>query len=197
MSLESLVTSYGYVAILLGTVLEGETILFLGGVLAHQGYLALPWVITAAFCGTLCADQTCYFVGLTKGGAVLERRPAWKAKSAQILERLRRHRILVSIGFRFLYGLRTVIPLAIGTSGIRPRQFVPWNILGTAIWAATISLLGYGIGGAVAGLTEGARRYGFLALAGAATLLALAWVRYRTLRTAGRDGAAGPGAAAE
>ena len=49
MTLESIVDTYGYLAVLLGTFLEGETILVLGGFAAHRGYLALPWVIVAAF----------------------------------------------------------------------------------------------------------------------------------------------------
>jgi len=40
--LQSIIENYGYAVILLGTFLEGETILVLGGVAAHQGYLALP-----------------------------------------------------------------------------------------------------------------------------------------------------------
>lgn len=37
MTLESVVDTYGYVAVLVGTFLEGETILVLGGFAAHKG----------------------------------------------------------------------------------------------------------------------------------------------------------------
>jgi membrane protein DedA with SNARE-associated domain len=37
MGLESLINTYGYLAILVGTLLEGETILVLGGFAAHRG----------------------------------------------------------------------------------------------------------------------------------------------------------------
>ena len=40
--LESLIDTYGYLTILIGTFLEGETILVLGGFAAHRGYLHLP-----------------------------------------------------------------------------------------------------------------------------------------------------------
>jgi membrane protein DedA with SNARE-associated domain len=39
MTLESILDTYGYLAVLVGTFLEGETILVLGGVAAHRGYL--------------------------------------------------------------------------------------------------------------------------------------------------------------
>src|SRR5688572_33421924 len=41
--LTQLLDHYGYLAVLVGTVLEGETILILGGFAAHQGYLHLPF----------------------------------------------------------------------------------------------------------------------------------------------------------
>ncbi len=63
MTLEILIRNYGYWAVLVGTFLEGETILVLGGLSAHLGYLKLPWVIAAAFCGTLPGDQLYFFLG--------------------------------------------------------------------------------------------------------------------------------------
>jgi len=75
MTLESIVDTYGYVAVLLGTFLEGETILVLGGFAAHRGYLALPGVILAAFIGSLCGDQLFFFLGRRHSQAVLARRP--------------------------------------------------------------------------------------------------------------------------
>jgi membrane protein DedA with SNARE-associated domain len=39
MTLESILDPYGYLAVLVGTFLEGETILVLGGFAAHRGYL--------------------------------------------------------------------------------------------------------------------------------------------------------------
>ena len=44
MTLEDLIGTYGYWAILVGTFLRGETTLILGGFAASRGYLALPFV---------------------------------------------------------------------------------------------------------------------------------------------------------
>ena len=46
--MEQFVATYGYAAIALGTFFEGETILVIGGFLAHRGYLGLPGVIAGA-----------------------------------------------------------------------------------------------------------------------------------------------------
>ncbi len=38
-----LISHYGLIVVFLGAIFEGETILVLAGVLAHQGILAFPW----------------------------------------------------------------------------------------------------------------------------------------------------------
>ena len=67
MSLAEMVSTYGYAAIAIGTFLEGETVLILGGFAAYRGYLELPWVLVSAFIGTLLGDQLYFYIGRTKG----------------------------------------------------------------------------------------------------------------------------------
>jgi membrane protein DedA with SNARE-associated domain len=43
MSLESCVQSYGYLALLGGAFIEGETTVLIAGFLAHNGYFQFPW----------------------------------------------------------------------------------------------------------------------------------------------------------
>ena len=71
---QSIIENYGYAAILIGTFLEGETILELAGLAAHQGYLVLTRVILAAFVGSLCGDQLFFYFGRKHSQAVLSRR---------------------------------------------------------------------------------------------------------------------------
>lgn len=82
--MESLIENYGYLAIVIGTFLEGETILVLGGFTAHQGYLALPRVILAAFAGSLCGDQLFFYLGRKPSPAALSGRPSWKSKAEKV-----------------------------------------------------------------------------------------------------------------
>lgn len=49
LSIASLIATYGYYALFLGTLLEGETVLVAAGYAAHRGLLELPWVIVIAF----------------------------------------------------------------------------------------------------------------------------------------------------
>jgi len=182
MSLEELVSTYGYAAIGIGAFIEGETILILGGLAAHRGYLELPWVIFCAFCGTLFGDQLYFYIGRTKGKNAIENRPHWKSKSEKVYLFLEKHQILLILGFRFLYGLRTVTPFIIGSSSISPSLFLILNILGASIWAIVIGILGYLFGHTLEIMIGDIKRYElliFAALAGMALFVSLISLRKR------------------
>lgn len=177
MTLESLVAAYGYPVILLGTFLEGETVLILGGFAAHRGYLALPWVIGCAFLGTLAGDQLYYYLGRWKGNDLLARRPHWESKSRRVAALLERHQVLLILGFRFLYGLRTVTPFLIGLSGVPPLRFLALNGVGAFAWAAVTGSLGYVFGQALELMVERVERYEWMAVAGIVLIGTIAWSR--------------------
>ncbi|MDH3221226.1 MAG: DedA family protein [Gammaproteobacteria bacterium] len=147
--LESLLNTYGYPVLLLGTFLEGETILVLGGVAAHLGYLSPGWVIVCGFAGTLFGDQLYFYLGRRHGSKFLARRPAWQARSQHVHRILERYPILLILGFRFLYGLRTVTPFALGTSRVPYLLFTVLNVIGAGIWAIAIGLAGFYFGHSV------------------------------------------------
>ena len=63
MSLTSLIEDYGYLALLIGTFLEGETILVLAGFAAQRGHLEIEWVIVVAFIGSFSGDQLFFYIG--------------------------------------------------------------------------------------------------------------------------------------
>ncbi|MBW2510631.1 MAG: DedA family protein [Deltaproteobacteria bacterium] len=147
--MESYIEHFGYLAILIGTFLEGETILILGGFAAHRGYLDLSLVIISAFIGTVFGDQLFYFLGRKHSQTVLNHWPQWQSKIDKSRQMIDQHRILIILSFRFLYGLRTVIPFTLGIANVPARKFVPLNIIGALVWSVAIGLAGYFFGHAL------------------------------------------------
>jgi membrane protein DedA with SNARE-associated domain len=175
MSLSELISTYGYAAIAIGTFLEGETILVLGGFAAHRGYLELQWVLVSAFWGTLLGDQLYFYIGRAKGQSFLEKRPVWKSKSAKVFSLLNKHQVLLILGFRFLYGLRTVTPFVLGSSRIAPSFFLILNILGAFIWTIVIGVMGYMFGHTVEVIIDDIKRYELWLFIGLAALGVIIW----------------------
>lgn len=146
MNLETLIANYGYLAILIGTLFEGESIMILGGFFAFRGYLELPWVMVCGFFGTYISESIFYYLGKTKGAMFIKRRSKWRNKSRRIFQLLQRHKYLLIIGHRFVYGMRSITPFAVGVSGIRPMTFAMLNAVGAALWTITIGTAGYFFG---------------------------------------------------
>jgi membrane protein DedA with SNARE-associated domain len=154
-----LLETYGYWALIVGTALEGETILILGGFAAHSGYLKLPLVILSAFTGSLVGDQFFFWMGRKRGKRFLEGRPGLLRKMDKAQRLLERHRTPVILGFRFLYGFRTVTPFLIGITGVSFFRFFILNAIGALIWACTVAGLGYFFGEAMSLLLGDIRRF--------------------------------------
>jgi len=144
--LEHLIDNYGYIAIVIGTFLEGETVLILGGIAAKLDYLKLPWVIFYAFIGTLCGDQLFFLLGRFHGQSLLNKRPSWQKRVEKVNRIIEQHPTLIILGFRFLYGLRNITPFVLGMSQIAIIKFAILNIISAALWAVIIGSLGYAFG---------------------------------------------------
>ena len=149
MDMQSIVENYGYAAVLIGTFLEGETILVLAGLAAHQGYMALLGVVTAAFVGSLCGDQLFFYLGRKHSRDILDKRPVWKQKSEKVQKMLDRYQTAMIFSFRFLYGLRTAAPFVIGMSPVSAKKFILFNALGAFAWAVAVGSGGYLFGRAL------------------------------------------------
>lgn len=114
MTIEALIEQYGYLALFAGTFLEGETILVVAGFAAHRGYLTLGGVFLYAFLGSLAGDQFFFLVGRWRGASYLARKTEWQSHVEKVNRLLNRYRLAVLLGFRFMYGLRSVTPFVIG-----------------------------------------------------------------------------------
>jgi membrane protein DedA with SNARE-associated domain len=148
-NISGLISEYGYVGLFVGCLLEGETLLVLAGFAAHQGYLQLHWVIVVALLGGFLGDQFYFWLGRWRGAWVMSRFP----RLAPVFERAnilieRYHEVLI-VSVRFLYGLRTVGPIAFGMSAVLAWRFMLFNALGAAIWAVGIGGAGYLFGQAI------------------------------------------------
>lgn len=147
--IQQLVEQYGYLAVFLGALLEGETVLLMGSFAAHRGLLELPWVLTLAVLGGFLGDQIFFFAGRRYGRAILSRFPSLARSSARVQSLLTRYDVAAIVSVRFIYGLRLAGPVLIGMSGVHPWRFFCFNLLGAVLWALAIGGAGYLLGAAL------------------------------------------------
>ena len=159
MDIASLVQDHVYLAIVAGSLLEGETTVVLAGYAAHQGYAAWWAVTLVAASINFVWDQSYFVLGRWRGNWLLSRIPRLRPGVERVMPMLQRHRRWLVFGVRFLYGLRTAGPLALGMAGVSWREFAPFNALGATVWAVTCVSLGYLFGRSVAAIVEEASRH--------------------------------------
>jgi len=163
--LRSLVETYGYYALLAGTFLEGETILLIGGLVAHLGYLDLRAVMLVAFLGSFSGDQIYFCIGRLKGRELLARYHKWEKRVDKVHCLMARYHDLIMIGFRFVYGIRILTPVVLGMNkDVKALRFFALNAIGAMMWSVVISSAGYFFGYAIEKLIRAVKHYEIIVL---------------------------------
>ena len=146
MSIEALVAHYGLAALFVGAGLEGEAAVLAGGLLAHQGLVSLPGAIVVVIAGSFLADQAWFQIGRRFRDHPWVAKVKAQSAYAKAMRALERHPIGFIFAFRFIYGLRTVSPIAIGTTHVSPRLFVAVNLVSAIVWGVIFTTIGYQFG---------------------------------------------------
>jgi membrane protein DedA with SNARE-associated domain len=167
LDLPALIDAYGYIAVAIGAFLEGETVLALGGLAAHRGYLDLPIVIIVAAIAGFAGDQLYFTLGRHHGSRILARYPDAKQRAEKFDAMLERWHAPLIIGIRFMYGFRIVGPVLLGMGRVSHGTFALYNAIGALLWAPLIAGLGFIFGEAMERVLHDFKHYekwGFVAL---------------------------------
>jgi membrane-associated protein len=172
-----------------GLVAPGETAIVLGGVVAAEGDVNLGAMLVIAWLAAASGDLASFALGKRLGRPFLIARGPRLGVTAPRLERVEqffdRHGPKAILAGRFIGIVRAVAPFLAGASGMRLRAFLPWSLLGTAVWATAFTLIGYAFhrsfSAAADALTHGALA---LAVVAAAALALREYRRARRARTA-------------
>ena len=169
-----------------GLVAPGETTVVLGGVVAAGGQVNLALMLVIAWLAAAAGDFVSFLLGRRLGRKFLLRHGPRIGVTGARLERVdaffeRNGAKAILIG-RFIGIVRAVAPFLAGASGMRVRAFLPWSLLGTAVWAGAFTLIGYAFSNSFAAAAD---TFTHAAL-GAAVLAAL-FLAFRAHRQRPRD----------
>jgi membrane-associated protein len=127
--------------------LPGDSLLFATGAflgLSGTAPLVPIMLITAA---AILGDSTNYAIGRSRLGQQLIKRgwvkPKHLSKTRAYFERY--GGITVTIG-RFIPVVRTIAPFLAGLSGMCPRRFAAYNVIGGILWCNGLILAGFWLG---------------------------------------------------
>ena len=167
MDLGSLIAQYGYFAVLLGALIEGETVLLLAGYAAHRGYLNLGAVVAVGWVSATVGDQFYFWLGRRHGHALVRRFPGLRARIDRASRLIEQHPVKIIFAMRFLFGLRIALPIAAGMSAVSWRLYAVLNIASAALWTTLIGLAGYAFGALLSRFIGRVERYEHWVILGA------------------------------
>ena len=160
-----------------GLVFPGETAVIIGGALAGQGENSVVLMLAVVWFCAWAGDTVSFLLGQRLGrGFVMRHGPKVRIteqRFAQVESYFQRHGGKTILIGRFIGLVRALAPFIAGSSGMTYRAFVPYSVLGTGLWAATFTLLGYFISENINEATELASRGIFVFGAVVGTVVAL------------------------
>ena len=139
---------------LLPAPLPGDSLLFIAGFFSStkaggsDPRLNLLLVVVGAFVAAALGAQVGYWIGARYGTRLFK--PDAKLFKTEYLERSQeffdqRGARAVVLG-RFIPFVRTIVPMLAGASRMQQRAYATANVIGAAIWAVGVTLLGYFLG---------------------------------------------------
>ncbi len=159
---ENIVSHWGYIAVFLGTLLEGEVTMIVGSFLASQKILDIKWVMFVGAIGGFIGDQIFFLVGkLGKNMNIMKRleRNVNFRKARRIVRKYGTYIILFS---RYLIGMRMALSMCLGVFNISMKQFTLLNLISAIFWAATVGLFGFLLGKAAIAILGDIKKYEWL-----------------------------------
>jgi membrane protein DedA with SNARE-associated domain/membrane-associated phospholipid phosphatase len=173
-----------------GLVFPGETAVIIGGALAGQGENSVVLMLAVVWFCAWAGDSVSFMLGSRLGRRfVLEhgrRVLITEERFAQVESYFERHGGKTILIGRFIGLVRALAPFIAGSSGMQYRAFLPYSVLGTGLWAATFTLLGYFISENINEATELASRglvvFGTVVGILVAVVLAIRFMRRRENR---------------
>jgi len=166
-----------------GLVAPGETAVVLGGVVAAEGGVDLLPMLAITWGAAALGDLASFALGRRLGRRFLIEHGPRIGVTAPRLERVEtffgRHGGKAILIGRFIGLVRAVAPFLAGASAMRLRSFLPWSLLGTALWSSAFVLIGYAFSSSFS-TAAGAFTHGALALA----VVAAAVLLWRARRAA-------------
>jgi membrane protein DedA with SNARE-associated domain len=130
-----------------GLIAPGETAMLLGGLVAGQGQIDLFTLIGIVWACAVAGDLTSFFLGRRLGRRFLEHHGPRVQITPERLEHVEgffeRHGGKAILLGRFVGLVRAIAPFLAGSSGMRLRRFLPYDVIGAGLWGSSLVVLGY------------------------------------------------------
>jgi len=161
---KQMIEQYGYLAVFLSTVIEGEVVVLAAAALASMGLLEAHWVIAVTAAGAFVGHVLLFAVGRWRGMEIVEAVPFLRRHypvANKIMDDYANWSVFI---FQYLYGMRIISAMLFGCSTISISRFFFLQSINCITWALIVYFAGHVIGMVAMQIFEMIGLYGLLAV---------------------------------
>ena len=144
--MEQLIQDWGYVALFLYSFGGGFVGLVFAGVLSYSGDLNIYLSILVAGVSNFLGDQFLFFLARKNKSYAKDMMKKYGRKIALAHLMMRKYGSLVVFIQKYIYGIKTLIPLAMGLTKYSSIKFAIFNIFATILWSIVVGYASYSAG---------------------------------------------------
>lgn len=130
-----------------GLVAPGEAAVVVGGVVAGQGVIDIRLLIGVVWFAAFMGDSVSFYFGRRLGREFLvkhgPRVKITEERLGQVERYMNEHGGKTILIGRFIGLVRALAPFIAGSSNMPYRRFMPYDIIGSGLWAGFFCMLGY------------------------------------------------------
>ena len=141
--------TYGYIFLFLYSLGGGFVALMAAGVLSYAGKMDLTTSIAIAFTANAIGDSLLFYMARYQKADIMGYMHKHRRKLAYSHLLMKKYGSWIVIFQKFVYGIKTLIPLAIGLTRYSFTKFNILNVIAAAIWALTVGVGSYMAGDAL------------------------------------------------
>lgn len=160
-----LLKTHGYIILFAWSVVEGEAGLIMAGILSHTGDMNLFLAIFIAGLGGFIGDQIYFYIGRFNKSYVHRKFKGQRRKVALAHLLLKKYGWPIIFLQRYMYGMRTIIPISIGLTRYDAKTFAFINLISAWCWAAITIVSAWYFGEQILQMLVWAKDHWYLTLA--------------------------------
>ncbi|TQR33061.1 hypothetical protein DMB92_03635 [Campylobacter sp. MIT 99-7217] len=166
---------YGYVILFLYSLGGGMVAILAAGVLSASAKLDLALCISIAFVANVLGSTLLFALGKYYKKDLLPFVKKHRRKIALAHLKMRQYGDFLILIQKFIYGLKTFIPLAAGFAKFNFVRFFIINTIASLIWAVGFGYLGFAFGSVITNIVDEISNYPYLVPLFLLALILLIW----------------------
>jgi len=135
--------TYGYIGLFLYSLGGGFIALIGAGVLSFMGKMDLGLSMSIAFMANALGDVLLFYMARYQKSVMMEGLRKHRRKLALAHVMMKKNGSWIILIQKFVYGIKTLIPIAIGLTKYDFKKFAVLNVVSSAIWALVFGFGSY------------------------------------------------------